>query len=75
MPPKNPIHPQPHSPLDGWNNEGGQIPPETLSAGPSQSDLEKLGITPVPLTVFDCGGYRYTNLRDAIAASKRNAKT
>jgi len=60
---------------DRWENEGG---PAHVADGPSsdapQFDLEKLGITPVQLTVFDCAGYRYSNLRDAIAASKRAIK-
>lgn len=63
------------SSTDRWENEGGPVP---LRHQPSpdgrQPDLEKLGITPVQLTVFDCAGYRYSNLRDAIAASKRRAK-
>ena len=36
--------------------------------------VKKLGITPVQLTVYDCAGYRYSNLRDAIAASDRAIK-
>ena len=75
MAPKNSVRPQPQAPIDRWDNEGGQMPPETPSVGASKSDLEKLGITPVQLTVFDCSGYRYTNLRDALAAVQRNAKT
>lgn len=60
---------------DHWENEGG--PPrhaEAQSPGESEADLAKLGITPVQLTVFDCAGYRYSNLRDAIAASNRASK-
>jgi hypothetical protein len=59
---------------DRWENEGG---PARADAAPSadkqQVDLHELGITAVQLTVFDCAGYRYSNLRDAIAASKRAA--
>jgi hypothetical protein len=66
----------PHkSSTDRWENEGG--PAHANEAPPAdgqQPDLKKLGITPVPLTVYDCGGYRYSNLRDAIAASKRAFK-
>ena len=38
-----------------------------------QAELKRYGITPVQLTVFAWGGYRYTNARDAIAAAKRLA--
>ncbi len=63
----------PHkSSTDRWENEGGPAhPDEGAPADGQQVDLEKLGITPVQLTVYDCAGYRYSNLRDAIAASKR----
>jgi hypothetical protein len=47
--------------------------PEMESRDHMQSELERYGITPVPLTVFDWGGYRYSNLKDAIAAAKRAA--
>ena len=57
---------------DRWENEGGPAhSPEMPSRDDLQSELEKLGITPVQLTVFDWGGYRYSNSRDAIAAAKR----
>jgi hypothetical protein len=36
-----------------------------------QSELKRYGITPVQLTVFDWGGYRYSSSKDAIAAAKR----
>jgi hypothetical protein len=39
-----------------------------------QSELKRYGITPVELTVFDWGGYRYSNSRDAIAAAKRRGR-
>jgi hypothetical protein len=39
-----------------------------------ESELKKLGITPVQLTVFHWGGYRYSNSRNAIAAAKRAIK-
>lgn len=35
--------------------------------------LAKYGITAVPLTSYEWGGYRYTNAHDAIAAAKRGA--
>ena len=37
-------------------------------------ELDRLGITAVPLTVFEWGGYRYGNASDAIAAAKRAAR-
>ena len=39
-----------------------------------QHELEHYGIVPVTLTVFDWGGYRYSNVSDAIAAAKRLPK-
>jgi hypothetical protein len=36
-----------------------------------QVELQRYGITAVPMMVFDWGDYRYTNARDAIAAAKR----
>ena len=57
-----------------WENEGGPArSPERQSRDELQSELKRYGITPVQLTVFDWGGYRYTNSRDAIAAAKRKA--
>ena len=52
---------------DRWDNEGGQIRPERRSG----EELQHHGIVAVQLTVFDWGGYRYTNASDAIAAAKR----
>ena len=44
--------------------------------GPAQSDLLALyGITSVPSTSYEWGGYRYTNAHDAIAAAKRDASS
>ena len=56
---------------DRWDNEGGQIRPESTSTEDLQHQLQRYGIVPVQLTVFDWGGYRYTNASDAIAAAKR----
>jgi len=59
---------------DRWENEGGRTrSPAMQSRDDLQADLKKYGITPVQLTVFDWGGYRYTNARDSIAAAKRLA--
>lgn len=56
---------------DRWDNEGGQIRVEKTSTEGLQHELERYGIVPVQLTVFHWGGYRYTNVSDAIAAAKR----
>ena len=37
----------------------------------SKTELTKYGIVTIPLEVFEWGGYRYTNARDAVAAAKR----
>lgn len=60
------------SSTDRWEDEGGPERPDGgLSDHGQQTDLRRLGITPVQLTVFDCAGYRYSNLTDAIAAAER----
>jgi len=57
-----------------WENEGGPArSPEMQSRDDLETELKRYAITPVHLTVFDWGGYRYTNSRDAIAAAKRGA--
>ena len=38
-----------------------------------QSELDRYGIRRVPADVFLWGGYRYSNVRDALAAAKRDA--
>jgi hypothetical protein len=59
---------------DRWENEGGPTrSPEIPARDDLQSELERYGITAVQLTVFDWGGYRYSNSKDAIAAAKRLA--
>jgi hypothetical protein len=59
---------------DRWENEGGPTHSFEMPSGQDlQSELKRYGITPVQLTVFDWGGYRYSNARDAIAAAKRPA--
>ena len=63
-----------HGSTDRWENEGGPAPPPEISQADVQShELKRYGITPVQLTVFDWGGYRYSNAADAIAAAKRLA--
>ena len=68
-------HPRCGGSTDRWDNEGGQIRPEMISPDDLQPELDRYGIVPVQLTVFDWGGYRYSNSRDAIAAAKRQSKS
>lgn len=68
-------HPPFKGSTDRWDNEGGQIRPETPSPDGLQVELERYGIVPVQLTVFDWGGYRYSNSSDAIAAAKRQSES
>lgn len=66
----------PSGSTDRWENEGGPArSPAMQTRDELQSELERYGITPVQLTVFDWGGYRYTNASDAIAAAKRAKST
>jgi hypothetical protein len=47
---------------------------EPLATKTIQPDLlAQYGITAVPLTSYEWGGYRYSNAHDAIAAAKRGA--
>jgi hypothetical protein len=39
-----------------------------------ETELARLGIKRVQADIFLWGDYRYSNLRDAIAAAKREAK-
>lgn len=65
-------HPTSQGAVDRWENEGGQTKPATSTGiGDLQVELKRYGISPVHLTVFDWGGYRYSDARDAIAAAKR----
>jgi hypothetical protein len=60
---------------DRWENEGGPSRSnEMASRDDLESQLKRYGITPVQLTVFDWGGYRYSNSKDAIAAAKRGQR-
>jgi hypothetical protein len=68
-----PEHASNHS-TDRWENEGGPARLTEVSAADDlQSELNRYGVTPVQLTVFDWGGYRYSNAKDAISAAKRLA--
>ena len=50
---------------------------ETTSEPPVMSDahLATLGIARIPSNVFEVGGYRYSNAKDAVAAAERTART
>lgn len=64
----------PSGSTDRCKNEGGPArSPTKHSHEKLQTELEQYGITPVQLTVFDWGGNRYSNSKDAIAAAKRAA--
>jgi hypothetical protein len=39
---------------------------------PSTKELERYGIVRVPADSFTWNGYKYTHLRDALAAAKRD---
>lgn len=45
----------------------------TETSEDQQAVLDRYGIVRVPADVFHVGGYRYTNLSDAVAAAKRCA--
>jgi hypothetical protein len=49
--------------------------PERPSPDDLQVELKRYGVVPVQLTVFDWGGYRYSNATDAIAAAKRFSRS
>ena len=68
-------NPKTNGSTDRWDNEGGMMRPEMPSPDDLQVELHRPGITPVRLTVFDWGGYRYSNAKDAIAAAKRQSKS
>ncbi len=72
----NPTHPASKRSTDRWENEGGPMAPAKIPARDDlQLELERHGIVPVALTVFDWGGYRYSNASDAIAAAMRLSKS
>jgi hypothetical protein len=50
---------------------------ETTSEPPAVTDaqLATLGITRIPADVFEVGGRRYSNAKEAIAAAERIART
>ena len=58
--------PQDPTPRSNSENEGGSVPPVQLA--------ESLGITRQMTETYAVGGYRYTNLVDAIAQARRMTK-
>ena len=68
------IHSASKGSTDRWENEGGPVAPRRTPAPDElQIELKRYGIVPVQLTVFEWGGYRYSNASDAIAAARRSA--
>ena len=65
----------PRGSTDRWENEGGPMRPERPPPDDLQVELKRYGVVPVQLTVFDWGGYRYSNATDAIAAAKRFSRS
>ena len=43
-------------------------------SGAIAGELARLGIVEVPVTFYEWGGYRYSNVHDAIAAAKRSQR-
>lgn len=52
---------------ENWENEGGSVPP----VSPPVSYAESLGVASFMTETFVVGGYRYSNLADAIAQGRR----
>ena len=63
-----------HSGIARQDNEGRPAPHEADVDGALAGTLASLGIVAVPSTMFEWGGYRYTNASDAIAAAKRASR-
>jgi len=63
------------SSTERWDNEGGRLQSQTTALDDQTIEMTRYGIVPVHLIVFDWGGYRYSNLNDAIAAAKRFTKS
>lgn len=60
------MSPTPSGPqAESWENEGGGL----VSASP-----EDLGISRITTEMYEVGGYRYTQLADAVAQAQRMLK-
>ncbi|HEY0627084.1 MAG TPA: hypothetical protein VGD10_10165 [Allosphingosinicella sp.] len=46
--------------------------PSELSAAEADKEMKQYGIVRVPADFFEYGGYRYTNLQDAVAEARRH---
>ena len=51
---------------EAWENEGGSLAPENIAVS--------LGVMRHLTETYSVGGFRYTNLADAIAQARRMAK-
>ncbi len=47
--------------------------PSHLSDQDMEQAMRQYGITRIPTQSYEYGGYRYTNIKDAVAAAKRGA--
>ena len=57
---------------DRWEDEVGQVPDRKRNDQRAlRAELERLGIKSVSTTIYEWGGFRYTNMADAIAAARR----
>ena len=52
---------------ENWENEGGSLRPA--------DSAEALGVVSIPSEAYAVGGYRYTNLADAMAQGRRMQKS
>jgi hypothetical protein len=62
-------HPPPNTSTpraDAWENEGGSTAPD--------GDADSLGVVRHLTETYSVGGFRYTNLTDAIAQARRMEK-
>jgi hypothetical protein len=46
----------------------------TIQSALTEDEFRALGINSVPVVRYEWGGFRYTNLSDAVAAATRAAK-
>lgn len=55
-----------------WENEGGHVSDPSRPINDDQHpELTRYEIVAAQLTVYDWGGHRYSNRRDAVAAARR----
>lgn len=46
-----------------------------ISQSESDAEMKRYGITQVPAHFYEYGGYRYTNVKDAIAEARRHPES